>query len=66
MLWYVFGLALLCFGLERVIPGWALPSVRTWPLRVILVNLVQLGVVLLAGVSWDGSALRHRQTDHNS
>ena len=26
---------------------------RTWPLRVLLINTVQLGVVLLAGVTWE-------------
>lgn len=39
--------------IERLSPGWKLPAVRTWPLRVILVNVFQLGVVLLAGVTWD-------------
>jgi len=38
-----------CFVLERVVPGWRLPSVRTWPVRVLLINGVQLGVVVLAG-----------------
>jgi len=42
-----------CFVLERVMPGWPLPQVRTWHLRVVLVNLVQLGVVLVAGISWE-------------
>lgn len=42
-----------CFVLERLQPGWRLPHVRTWPLRVLLVNAVQLGVVLLAGVTWE-------------
>ncbi len=42
-----------CFILERAIPGWALPKVRTWPLRVLAINAVQLGVVLLAGISWE-------------
>jgi len=53
MLLYVFGLAVLCFAIERIFPGWALPKVRTWPVRVIAINLVQLGVVLLAGVTWE-------------
>ena len=30
-----------------------LPAVRTWPVRVVLVNLVQLSVVLLAGMTWE-------------
>jgi sterol desaturase/sphingolipid hydroxylase (fatty acid hydroxylase superfamily) len=42
-----------CFVLERVVPGWGLPKVKTWPLRVLLVNAVQLGVVVLAGLSWE-------------
>ena len=42
-----------CFALERLVPGWRLPKVRTWPLRVLLINGVQLGVVVLAGVSWE-------------
>lgn len=38
---------------ERLWPGWKLPRVSTWPWRVVLINVVQLGVVLLAGVSWE-------------
>lgn len=53
MLWYVFGVLGSCFLLERALPGWVLPRVPTWPVRVIGVNLVQLGVVLLAGVTWE-------------
>ncbi len=53
MLPYVFGLAFLCFIAERLFPGWPLPRVKTWPIRVILINLVQLSVILLAGVSWE-------------
>jgi sterol desaturase/sphingolipid hydroxylase (fatty acid hydroxylase superfamily) len=53
MLAYVFAVAIGCLCLEKLIPGWHLPAVRTWPVRVVLVNLVQLGVVLLAGVTWE-------------
>lgn len=42
-----------CFLLERARPGWKLPEVDTWWARVLLVNGVQLGVVLLAGVTWE-------------
>ena len=45
--------AAFCFLLERLIPGWKLPPVKTWPLRVIAVNFVQLGVVTLAGFTWE-------------
>ena len=59
----------LCFGLERLHPGWTLPRVRTWPVRVLAINAVQLAVVLLAGVSWErwlaGASLLHL-SDHVS
>src|SRR5882672_3912044 len=42
-----------CFVLERILPGWPLPRVRTWPLRVLLINGVQLCVVLIAGATWE-------------
>src|ERR1022692_1947467 len=53
MLTYVFCLAFLCFMPERLLPAWPLPRIKTCPIRVILVNLVQLGVILLAGASWE-------------
>lgn len=53
MLGYIFAIGLGCMLLERIVPGWKLPPVRTWPLRVIAVNALQLGVVLLAGVTWE-------------
>lgn len=43
----------LCFILERLVPGWSLPRVRSWPWRVLLANGIQLGVVLLAGMTWE-------------
>ena len=42
-----------CFILERVFVGWKLPKVKTWPLRVVLINIVQLGIVVVAGVTWE-------------
>jgi sterol desaturase/sphingolipid hydroxylase (fatty acid hydroxylase superfamily) len=53
MLTVIFAASAFCFLLERAMPGWPLPRVRTWPLRVLLVNAVQLGVVLLAGLTWE-------------
>jgi len=58
-----------CFALERLLPGWALPPIKTWPLRVLLINAAQLGVVLLAGVSWEiwlSSWSLFRLSDHVS
>lgn len=42
-----------CMGLERAVPGWRLPWVAGWWPRVLAANLVQLGVVLLGGLSWE-------------
>ena len=53
MLTVIFCAFAFCFLLERAIPGWPLPRVRTWPIRVLLVNAVQLGVVLLGGLTWE-------------
>jgi sterol desaturase/sphingolipid hydroxylase (fatty acid hydroxylase superfamily) len=53
MLITIFGVFVFCFALERIIPGWRLPHVRTWPVRVVLINGVQLFVVVLAGFTWE-------------
>jgi hypothetical protein len=42
MLTFILAAFGFCFVLERVNPGWPLPQVRTWPLRVLLINGVQL------------------------
>lgn len=42
-----------CFILERIMPGWKLPEVPTWTIRVIAINFVQLGIVTLAGYTWE-------------
>ena len=53
MLWLILTVFVGCFILERAMPGWTLPEVRTWPVRVLTINAVQLGVVLLAGITWE-------------
>ncbi len=53
MLITIFVVFALCFLVERLIPGWKLPEVPNWSVRVLAVNFVQLCVVLLAGVSWE-------------
>ena len=53
----------VCVLLERVMPGWRLPAVRGWWWRMLSINAIQLGVVLLAGVTWEkwlqGAAVFH-------
>jgi sterol desaturase/sphingolipid hydroxylase (fatty acid hydroxylase superfamily) len=53
MLPFILAAFAFCFVLERSIPGWTLPKVATWSVRVLVVNLIQLGVVLLAGLTWE-------------
>ena len=53
MLKIILAILIGCFVLERIIPGWKLPHVKTWPVRVVLINIVQLGVVTLAGYTWE-------------
>jgi len=53
MLAFLFTVFAGCFALERIRPGWRLPNVPTWPARVVLVNLGQLAVVLVAGLTWE-------------
>lgn len=53
MLAVIFTIFAICLVIERVFAGWNLTQVRTWPLRVIGVNLLQFGVVILAGRSWE-------------
>ena len=47
------GIAFGYIALERVFPGWRLPKVRTWPTRVLAINLVQFGVIAVAGFTWE-------------
>jgi sterol desaturase/sphingolipid hydroxylase (fatty acid hydroxylase superfamily) len=53
MLPIIFGVFAFCFILERIVPGWKLAKVRGWETRVLAVNFVQLGVVTLAGYTWE-------------
>ena len=63
MLSIIFIVFAACFVLERLKPGWRLPSVPGWTARVLLINGAQLGVVVLAGFTWErwfsGASLFH-------
>lgn len=48
----IFLVAALFMVLERVFPGRALPASRGWYLRAALLNGVQLGIVVLGGITW--------------
>ena len=53
MLPVIFGVFAFCFLLERLVPGWKLPTVPTWTIRVLAINFVQLIIVVLAGFTWE-------------
>lgn len=53
MLWLIIAIAAALFVVERLWPATELPRVRAWWARVAFVNVIQLGIVLLAGISWD-------------
>src|SRR5262245_54484868 len=48
----VLGLGVLMLGVERWAPGRAWPRVSGWWIRAVALNLVQAGIVWLAGVAW--------------
>lgn len=56
----VLALAIAMMIVERLRPGRAWPDVRTWWIRAIALNVVQIGIVFLAGWTWDGWMVRHR------
>lgn len=53
MLYIILGLAGFCIVVERCWPANALSRVRAWYWRVAAVNLMQLGILILAGTTWD-------------
>jgi sterol desaturase/sphingolipid hydroxylase (fatty acid hydroxylase superfamily) len=53
MLPIIFAAFAACFVIERLFPGWKLPTVPTWGIRVLAINFVQLGVVVVAGFTWE-------------
>ena len=49
----IFGLAALFMTAERILPGRELPIVPHWYLRAALLNSCQLGIIVLAGYTWN-------------
>jgi len=43
----------ICFLVERFVPGWKLPEIPTWIVRVLAINFVQIVIVVVAGYSWE-------------
>lgn len=53
MIALIIGIGLALMILERIIPDQKLPHVKGWWTRVIIINILQLGVVILGGYTWD-------------
>jgi sterol desaturase/sphingolipid hydroxylase (fatty acid hydroxylase superfamily) len=53
MLLVIVAVAVGMIVVERLWPAMTLPRVDNWWARVALVNLIQLGIVVLAGLTWD-------------
>jgi sterol desaturase/sphingolipid hydroxylase (fatty acid hydroxylase superfamily) len=49
----IFGIALIFFVLERVLPGRELPETPGWYARAVILNACQFAIVMLAGISWN-------------
>lgn len=53
MIGILIAIAGLAFLIERLWPAAELPKVKGWWARVALINLCQLGIVIVAGMTWD-------------
>lgn len=53
LLLILIGIAIGLFIVERLWPAHDLPKIRAWWPRVILVNIIQVGIILIAGTTWD-------------
>jgi sterol desaturase/sphingolipid hydroxylase (fatty acid hydroxylase superfamily) len=53
MIFLLLAIAVGFYIVERLWPAMRLPVVRAWWPRVIFVNVLQIGILLLAGISWD-------------
>ena len=53
MLVYLIGAGIFFIILERIIPDQKLPQVKGWWSRVVIVNIFQLAIVMVGGLTWD-------------
>jgi len=49
----IIGIGVFFMILERIIPDQKLPRVKGWWTRVIIINALQLGIVVIGGYTWD-------------
>lgn len=53
MLTTIMGMGLILIFLERIFPDRVLPTVDGWWLRVVFINILQFGIVVLGMYTWD-------------
>ena len=53
MIGLLIGIAVLAVIIERLWPAAELPKVKGWWARVALINICQLGIIIVAGLTWD-------------
>ena len=49
----IVGIGILLIILERIYPDRVLPTVKDWWTRVVLINIMQFGIVVLGMITWD-------------
>jgi sterol desaturase/sphingolipid hydroxylase (fatty acid hydroxylase superfamily) len=53
MLIFILSCFAVCFLIEKAFPGWKLPAVPSWTIRVLAINFAQLLIIVAAGFSWE-------------
>jgi sterol desaturase/sphingolipid hydroxylase (fatty acid hydroxylase superfamily) len=53
MIWLLLAIAAGMIVVEKLWPAMELPNVRAWWARVALVNAIQLGIIIVAGHTWN-------------
>ena len=53
MIWLLIAIAVGMIVVEKLWPAMELPRVRAWWGRVALINAIQIGIIILAGLTWN-------------
>lgn len=56
----VLGMAVVMIAIEHAQPGRSWPAIAGWWTQALALNALQIAVVFVAGVAWDGWMARHR------
>ena len=53
MIWLLIAIAVGMIAVEKIWPAMDLPRVRAWWARVALINAIQIGIIIVAGHTWN-------------